>query len=317
MNSSRRSVFALAIALAAGAGAGPPSLGFGEAGYAQEPPAPAIDAPIGGCPAELVAFHRCALEKAKTFVPPRTPSGKPNLQGYWRSRLTQAFSYEGVTGKEPLVGDLVMPWTISPGMIVDPPDGRIPYQPWAARLGRIGEHYEKYIDPRTACGPGGVPRLALQDASQIVQPSGDEHVLWLHEDHHVNRVIVMSGPPLGSAIRLRTGYARGRWVGYTLVIDVTNLNGYTWLDDSGNFYTDAAHLVERLTLIDPDTIHYEVTLEDPKVYTRPWKVVWALERVKEPGFELLEEACWEGERDLPRIREAGYRYYFGETWRER
>jgi hypothetical protein len=101
------------------------------------------------------------------------------------------------------------------------------------------------------------------------------------------------------------------------VIDVNNLNGYNWLDDSGNFYTDAAHLVERLTMIDRDTIHYEVTLEDPKAYTRPWTMVWALVREKEPGFELLEEACREGEHDAQRIRETGVRYYFGDTWRGR
>lgn len=274
---------------------------------------------VGGCPAESqAAFHRCALDKAKTFQPPRTPEGRPDLQGYWHSRLTQPFSVEGVSGTEPLVGDFIMPWALAPAEIVDPPDGKIPYQPWAAALGRLGQHYEKYIDPRTACSPGGVPRLALQDANQILQPWGADHVLWLFEDHHVYRVIAMDGrPPVGDAIKLLNGHSRGRWEGNTLVIDVTNVNGHTWLDDSGNFYTDAVHLVERLTMIDPDTIHYDVTVEDPKTYTRPWKLVWALVREKEPGFQLLEEACWEGERDLGRIREAGYRYYFGETWRGR
>ena len=285
-------------------------------GYAQipDPPPPAI----GGCPSEVVAFHACALQKARTFRPPRTPRGRPNLQGYWRSLLTQPFSVEGVTGDEPLVGDLVMPWAKAPGMIVDPSDGRIPYQPWAASVGRRGINFEQYIDPRTACGPGGVPRLALQDVNQIIQPTGDDHVLWLFEDHRVNRIIAMDGRPApGPDIKLRIGHSRGRWDGNTLVVDVTNLNGFTWFDDSGNFYTDAAHLVERLTLIDPDTIHYEVTVEDPKAYTRPWTLVWALVREKAPGFELLEEACWEGERDLPLIREQGFRYYFGEPWRGR
>lgn len=272
---------------------------------------------VGGCPGEPLAFHTCALAKAKTFKPPRTSSGKPNLQGYWRNRLAQAFSVEGVSGSEPLVNDVVMPWTLAPAMIVDPPDRKIPYQPWAASIGRIGENYAKYLDPRTACGSGGVPRLALQDPNQILQPSTDDYVLWLFEDHHVQRVIAMNGrPPLGDAIKMTNGDSRGRWEGNTLVIDVTNLNGYTWFDDSGNFYTNAAHLVERLTLIDPDTIHYEVTVEDPKTYTRPWKLVWALVRQKEP-FELLEEACREGERDASRIRQSGYRYYFGDSWRGR
>ena len=281
-------------------------------------PAAAAQTSLGGCPAELVAFHRCALEKATTFEPPRTPEGRPDLQGYWNSRLTQAFSVEGVSGTEPLVGDPVMPWLVAPGMIVDPPDGKIPYQPWAADVGRIGQNYDRYIDPRTACGPGGVPRLALQDVNQILQPWGDNQVVWLFEDHHVNRIITMDArPAVGENIKLWNGYSRGRWEGKTLVIEVTNLNGYTWFDDSGNFYTDAAHLVERLTMVDPDTIHYEVTVEDSKAYTRPWTLVWALVREKESGFELLEEACWEGERDLPRILEAGYRYYFGEGWRGR
>jgi len=232
----------------------------------QQPAAPAT---VGGCPAEPLAFHNCALEKAKTFQPPRTATGKPNLQGYYRNRLAQAFSVEGVSGSEPLVNDRIMPWTLAPPMIVDPPDRKIPYQPWAAPIGRIGENYSKYLDPRTACGSGGVPRLALQDPNQILQPSTDDYVLWLFEDHHVHRVISMNGrPPLGDAIKMTNGDSRGRWEGNTLVIDVTNLNGYTWFDDSGNFYTNAAHLVERLTLIDPDTIHYEVTVEDRQGYTR-------------------------------------------------
>jgi hypothetical protein len=273
---------------------------------------------VGGCPAEPLAFHTCALAKAKTFNPPRTSSGKPNLQGYFRSRLAQAFSVEGVSGSEPLVADPVMPWALAPPMVVDPPDRKIPYQPWAASIGRIGENYYKYLDPRTACGSGGVPRLALQDANQILQPSTDDYILWLFEDHHVHRVIAMNGnPPPGNSIKMYNGNARGHWDGNTLVIDVTNLNGYNWLDDSGNFYTNTAHLVERLTMIDPDTIHYEVTIEDPKTYTRPWKVVWALMRQKPPGFELMEEACREGERDSLRIRQSGYEYYFGESWRGR
>jgi hypothetical protein len=280
--------------------------------------APGPAGTVGGCPAEPLAFHRCALEKAKTFDPPRTPAGKPNMEGYYRSRLAQSFSVEGVSGSEPLVGNLVMPWTVAPAMIVDPADRKIPYQPWAASIGRIGENYSRYVDPRTACGSGGVPRLALQDANQILQPSPEDYVVWLFEDHHVHRVIPMDGRPrLGDAFKMATGDSRGRWEGNTLVIDVTNVNGYTWLDDSGNFYTNAAHLIERLTLIDPDTIHYEVTIEDPKTYTRPWKVAWALVRQKQPGFQLIEEACREGEKNLPYLLKSGYKYYFGESWRSR
>ena len=239
------------------------------------------------------------------------------MQGYWRG-LADAFSVEGVSETEPLTLDAVMPWTVGPSLIVDPPDRKIPYQPWAAEIGRKGQNFHKYIDPRTACGSGGVPRVGHQGASMLIQPSGEDYVVWLFEDHHVERIITTNGRPhIGENIKLWNGESRGRWEGKTLVIDVTNINGYTWFDDSGNFSTDAAHLVERLTMIDPDTIHYEVTIEDPKAYTKPWTVVWALVREKAPGFELLEEACLEGERDLPRFLELGYRYYFGESWKSR
>jgi hypothetical protein len=240
------------------------------------------------------------------------------MQGYWRGRLAPAFSVEGISETDPLAVNPIMPWTAGPGMIVDPPDRKVPYQPWAAQIGRKGLNFEKYIDPRTACASAGVGRLAHQDASLLLQPSGEDHVMWLFDDHHVYRVITMDGRArVGENIKLWNGDSRGRWEGNTLVIDVTNVNGYTWLDDSGNFHTDAAHLVERLTMIDPDTIHYEVTVEDPKVYTRPWKMVWPLVREKEPGFELLEEACLEGERDVPHFLQLGYRHYFGEGWKSR
>src|SRR5207249_2852181 len=176
----------------------------------------------------------------------------------------------GVSGSEPQFGAKIMPWSLSPPMIVDPPDRRIPYQPWAASIGRVGENYYKYLDPRTGCAQAGVPRVVQQDPNQILQPPTDDYILWLFEDHHMQRVINMNQrPPLGDSIKLYNGYSRGHWDGNTLVIDVTNLNGYDWLDDAGNFHTDAAHIVERLTLFDPDTIHYQVTLEDPALPGSP------------------------------------------------
>lgn len=287
------------------------------------PPPPELTPPvkvasIAGCPGEPLAFHHCALQKAKAFAPPRLPNGRPNFQGYWRGRLTQAFSVEGVAADDPLLKDPIMPWFAAPPEVVEPGDRKIPYQPWAAAIGRRGVNFHQYVDPRTTCSTAGVPRLALQDAAQIVQPPTDDHILWLHDDHHQYRVIAMGQrPAVGRDVQTWNGLSRGRWEGNTLVIETTNFNGFTWLDDAGNFYTSNARLTERLTMVDPDAIHYEVTVEDPTVYTRPWKLAWALVREKEPGFELIEEACREGERSMGRIREQGARLYFGIPWRFR
>jgi hypothetical protein len=273
---------------------------------------------LAGCPTENLAFYRCALEKAKTFTPPRTPGGRPNLQGYWRARLTQSFSVEGVAPDHPLAKVALMPWDVSPPEIVDPADRKIPYQPWAAAIGREGVNFREYVDPRSACSTGGIPRLALQDASQILQPPTEDHIVWLNDDHHQFRTIAMGQRPVvGKDVKTWNGLSRGRWEGNSLVIETANFNGYVWIDDSGNFYTDTARVTERLTMIDADTILYEATFEDPTVYTRPWKVSWALIRDKTQGFELMEEACREGDRNLPAIQEQGFRNYYGVPWRFR
>lgn len=158
----------------------------------------------------------------------------------------------------------------------------------------------------------------MPGAYQFLQPDGDAALLWLFDDQNTNRFIPTDGRPhIGKDIKLVQGDSVGRWEGTTLVVDVTNVNGSTWIDDAGNFYTDSAHIVERLTMIDPDTIHYEVTFEDPAAYSRPWTMAWPLRRDKTSGFQLLEAACREGECDVPLLLKIGYRRYFGQSWRVR
>jgi hypothetical protein len=97
------------------------------------------------------------------------------------------------------------------------------------------------------------------------------------------------------------GDSRGHWEGNTLVVDVTNNNDKTWFDIVGDFHSDALHISERYTFVDPDTISYQATFEDPKVYTRPFKMALTFGRnVRDEAaksHELLEEACHEGQRD--------------------
>ena len=277
---------------------------------------------IAGCPVENLAWHQCAMQKAKTFSPPRTGSGKPDLNGYWRpSPTVQDFNIEGVGEDHVLVTSLPSNyrWSPGPSLIIDPADRKIPYKPWASKIGRNGLNEREYIDPRAACATGGVPRLTMNyKLNQIMQPPTDDHVLWLNEDFHQFRVIALdSRPPVGRDVKTWNGLSRGRWEGDTLVIETANLNGYTWLDDSGNFYTDTARVTERLTMVDRDTIHYQATIDDPTAYTRPWTMAWAILRDTTAETEILEEACHEGDRDKDLTLRQGYKHYYGAPWRFR
>jgi hypothetical protein len=190
-------------------------------------------------------------------------------------------------------------------IIVDPPNGKVPLQPWAAekRQDITANHTNPRgpgdIDPMSRCFPVGVPRVKYQENTgiQIHQISGK--VVMTYEFNHAYRVIPVDGSPhIGENIRLWMGDSRGRWEGNTLVVDVTNHNDRTWFDVVGTFHSDALHVVERYTFVDADTIQYEATIEDPKVFTRPWKIAFPLQRNTQSGFEHLEMSCHEGERSF-------------------
>jgi hypothetical protein len=267
---------------------------------------PAARARQTSCPGEPALFHPCALAKAKTFNPPRTPDGRPDLQGYWRGLASATENIEEHPATDDDAG--------GKSLIVDPPDGKVPYQAWA--LAQPRENREKYVEPNVPCFPSGVPR-SLYVPTQIEFLQSPGYVLILLERAHTYRIIPTAGRPhIGKNIHLWQGDSRGRWEGNTLVVDVTNQNAKAWFDQAGNFYTDAAHMVERFTLIDPDTIHYQVTIEDPNVYTRPWTMAFPIRRNREKGFRLLEEACHEGERNTDPLINLGYKIYPGVTGRK-
>lgn len=263
---------------------------------------------VGGCVAEPAKFYPCALEKAKAFNPPRTQDGKPDLQGYWRHTIgSSQFDIE----EHPTLN---FNWPAGKSLVVDPPDGKIPYQAWAEPIARRdGKNFREYIDPNGRCFLPGVPRdHIISPIAQLLQPVGGDFVVWLTEESHAYRVIATDGRPhVGPKMKLWQGDSVGRWEGNTLVVDVSNVDAKTWFDLAGNFYSDNAHVVERWTLVDNDTMLYEATIEDPKVYTRPWKLAVPHVREKRPGFELLEEACHEGDRDLQHFRNGGLKTYAG------
>jgi hypothetical protein len=255
-----------------------------------------------GCPlADPARFHACAVERMKTFTPPRTPDGVPDLQGMWeRAYTSQDIEEHPADGLNTQAG---------PSLVLDTPDRKIPYHPWALTL--RNEMVARYISPLAACWPPGVPRYVIAPGPhQILQSPGQ--VVHLLEFSHSHRVIpTVTRPHLPNALKLYLGDSRGRWDGNTLVVDVRNSNGFTWFDNAGNFFSDQLHVVERYSMVDIDTIHYEARIEDPQVYSRPWTMVSALVRNKEPMFELFEQACHEGNKSVEGSLEIGMKMYRG------
>jgi hypothetical protein len=246
---------------------------------------------VGGCPRDPVMFRPCALEKAKAFNPPRTPDGKPDFQGFWANQEMGA-----PWNIEPQPAAFGVPAT--PGDIVDTPDRKIPYTPAALdkRDDIITNH--PYDDPQAHCAPAGVPRQNYTPFGlQFVQPNG--YFVILYEAQHMYRVIPTNNRPhLPSTVKLWQGDSVGHWEGNTLVVDYSNDNGKHWLDMAGNFTTENLHVVERLTMVDADTILYEATMSDPSIYSKPWTIVLPFGRNKDKNYYLLEFACREGEHDL-------------------
>jgi hypothetical protein len=244
-----------------------------------------------------VPFYKCASEKAKTFVAARTPFGQPDLQGYW-VHGRQNYDLED----HPETFDARQETTA----IVDPANGKIPYLPWAAaKVQDIRAHLAdppslEYLNPNSRCYlRSAVPQIYPPFPLQIVQTP--THVVILQEQNHAYQLIPVDGRPhLSPNIPLWMGDSRGRWEGSTLVVETTNLYARlanrNWLDQTGNFYTDKARLVQRFIPVDADTLIYEATIIDPGVFTQPWKLAMPLRRQKEADFQLIEFACHEGNR---------------------
>jgi hypothetical protein len=210
---------------------------------------------------------------------PRTADGKPNLQGIWQVRNRAAYGLEYHAAS---LG-------ILPGRSVLVGDTTIPYTP--AALKQRNENFEKRaeLDPFNNCFMPGVPRMMyIEHPFQIFQTP--THVAMTFEWSQVFRLIYTDGSKHQDSIEFWMGDSRGHWEGDTFVAEVTNHNDRTWLDASGNFHSEQLKLIERYTMVDPDTIQYEVTFEDPKVYTKPWKISMPFFRHKDMD-RLLEYQC--------------------------
>ena len=172
----------------------------------------------------------------------------------------------------------------------------IPYLPAAAA--RKKENFENRLaaDPENKCFLPGVPRATYMPFPfQIVQTS--QYILIAYEFASASRVIYMGKAP-ESPVDTWMGHSVGHWEGETLVVDVTSFNDQTWFDRAGNFHSDELHVVERYTPLSRDALSYEATIEDPKVFSRPWKMSMPLYRRLERNAQLLEFKCVEFAEEL-------------------
>ncbi|MBI2185775.1 MAG: hypothetical protein HYU37_01485 [Acidobacteria bacterium] len=218
---------------------------------------------------------------AQSPATPRTRDGKPDLSGIW-----QAFG---------TANDDLLPHSASQGVpaglgVVE--GDEIPYRPEA--LAKRHENFANRAnrDTEARCYLPGVPRITYMPFPfQIVQMPDLTTILY--EYVHAVRYIYTNGTPHPPGpIEWWMGDSRGRWEGDTLVVDVTHFNADTWFDRTGTYHSEALHVVERYTLVDADHINYEVTIEDPRVFTRPWTMRMLVYRRKEPNLQLLDYDCY-------------------------
>jgi hypothetical protein len=248
----------------------------------------AFDATAGAAP---------ALPAAGADIP-RLADGKPDLNGYYMADAGGA-NY----GLEFSEGGFLMP--PARGVVVDPPDGMLPYQSWARaeRNDRILPH-RGYDDPTAHCFVASIPRSHyVPSPFQIVQT--DTHLVQLFERMSWRQIELARSEYLPDHMRLWQGDALGRWEGDTLVVDSRNYNGKAWLNEAGDVISHRAAVRETYTPVSAEQVIYRATVSDPIAYTRPWTIEIPLNRLPD---ELLEVACLEDNNDLGHLRDVRDEY---------
>jgi hypothetical protein len=254
---------------------------------------------------------------ANAITPSQTAEGWPDLQGSWNivNRIGgPQHSIEFGIDPEAVSIHNWNPAARGASIVVDPPNGRIPYT--AKALEKRNENLagvyvptkRSQLDPEVRCLLGGVPRGTLQGTEIRYAPPYVAFVsIGRTSDQSFTRLIPMDGRPWpNEQLKLWRGISRGRFEGNTLVVETRNQNDKTWFDSHGSFHGDRMRVIERLTLVDRDTLYYEATITDPDVFTQPWRLATTWDRVK--GDERVwEEGCHEGERDSYHMLEAGIR----------
>ena len=247
------------------------------AGAAPDLPSAAA-APAGSAPSGA-GGEQPPVAGASGYDGPRTPEGRPDLNGFWQVLNSAAWDVRPHNARDGIPAGL--------GVVEG---GGIPYQPWAAEQQQENQANRLTADPVRQCYLPGVPRITYMPFPFRILHTSD-HVVITYEFAHAVRIIYTDGSPHPLPNDFWMGDSRGHWEGDTLVVDTTHFNGRTWLDAAGNFHSDALHVVERYTPTTPYHIDYEVAIEDPNVFTRPWTMRMPLYRRVEERLQILDYDC--------------------------
>jgi len=226
---------------------------------------------------------------------PRMPDGKPNLNGIWQAMNTANWDLQAHAARPGLVVELGAMGAEpgGPGVVEG---GEIPYLPAALAQKKANFEHRLTDDPAVKCYLPGVPRATYMPYPFQIFES-EKAIFFAYEYDGAVRNIYLKDP--GPAPdNFWMGQSVGHWDGDTLVLDVTGLDERTWLDRAGDFHSDALHVIERYTLVSQNILNYEATVEDPKVFSRPWKIQMPLYRHVEKNARLMEFKCVEFAEDL-------------------
>jgi hypothetical protein len=246
---------------------------------------------------------------AQAYRAPRAPDGKPDLNGIWQALNEANYDLEGHMARpamalrpgpySPVPATAVMALgavgAVPPGVgVVE--GGGIPYKPEALATRKQNQEDWLNRDPEIKCYLPGVPRATYMPYPfQILQSASA--ITFVYEYAGAMRNIYLKDPGPAPADSWM-GKSVGHWEGETLVVNVTDLNDQTWFDRAGNFHSDKLHVVERYRRTSPDVMMYEATIEDPSVFTRPWKISMALYRRQEKNAQILDFKCVEFVEEL-------------------
>ena len=242
----------------------------------------------------VIPLAGCSVEKVDTAT---APGQLPDLNGVWQAMGSAHWDLEGHAASKTPATDVYGAFgAIPPGDSVVVGD-TIPYQDWALKQRNENRDVWTRRDRGAGCFIPGIPRLTYMPLPfHIVQ--SDTKIFIAYAWGANSRLIHLDRPGSEAALPSWMGYSLGRFEGDTLVVDVTDQMPESWFDAGGNFHSDKLKVTERYTVVGPNHLEYEATIDDPDVFTQPWTIKMPLYRRMEENARILEFKCVEFAEDL-------------------